>query len=811
MPLKREIADSLPVNEVAPEVSRLLKESPRLVVTAPPGSGKSTLLPIVAMESIGREGKIIMLEPRRIAARQIAMRMADMLGEKVGQTVGYRIRLETCVSTSTRIEVITEGILERMLIADPTLDGCTAVIFDEYHERSLASDVALALTLRAQELVRPDLRVMIMSATIDAAYICSRLEAPLIEASGRIHPVKIIHLDDIEPRDAAAATARAVSIALREQKGDILAFLPGEAEIRQCIALLEERADGVTLFPLYGMLPPEQQRRALIPSRDGNRKVVVATPVAETSLTIEGVTTVVDSGFCRELRTDRQSSLSRLVTVAVSRDMADQRAGRAGRLSPGVCYRLWSRPAEAKMRERREPEILSADLAPMVLSVAAWGESDPESLPWITPPPHGDILQASALLRDLGAIDSRGVITDHGRRMSSLPCHPRIAAMLLSASDNATRALAADIAALLEEKDIISDDNDADINSRIALLRDRRRAKNIGRLRRVADIAAQYRRLVGAREDNGIPDCNESGRLIAAAYPERIALRGDDGRFRLPGGNFVALSPDDDLISCPLLAVASLSSRIFSAAPLAEADARRHARWIDNVSWDPRQGRIVARKELRIGVLVLDSRQLDKLSDEEAMKIICEAAVKEGHTMFDFDADCRRMQIRIATLAAWHPELELPDVSDDALLRDAGRWLPLYGGSARSVAELRKIDMAAAIWGLLSYEQQQAAERLAPERVKLPGGRSVRIDYRQGAEAPVVSARLQDCFGLLETPRLDNGRRPVLMELLSPGFKPVQLTSDMAGFWRSTYFEVRKELRRRYPKHRWPEDPLNPQ
>lgn len=381
--------------------------------------------------------------------------------------------------------------------------------------------------------------------------------------------------------------------------------------------------------------------------------------------------------------------------------------------------------------------------------------------------------------------------------------------MLLSASDNATRALAADIAALLEEKDIISDDNDADINSRIALLRDRRRAKNIGRLRRVADIAAQYRRLVGAREDNGIPDCNESGRLIAAAYPERIALRGDDGRFRLPGGNFVALSPDDDLISCPLLAVASLSSRIFSAAPLAEADARRHARWIDNVSWDPRQGRIVARKELRIGVLVLDSRQLDKLPDEEAMKIICEAAVKEGHTMFDFDADCRRMQIRIATLAAWHPELELPDVSDDALLRDAGRWLPLYGGSARSVAELRKIDMAAAIWGLLSYEQQQAAERLAPERVKLPGGRSVRIDYRQGAEAPVVSARLQDCFGLLETPRLDGGRRPVLMELLSPGFKPVQLTSDMAGFWRSTYFEVRKELRRRYPKHRWPEDPLN--
>lgn len=799
----------LPVAEVAAEVNRRLRETPRLVVTAPPGAGKSTLLPLTILTDIP-EGKVIMLEPRRIAARQVAERLAHNAGERIGETVGYRVRFETKVSSATRIEVVTEGILERMLVSDPTLEGVSAVIFDEFHERSLSSDLTLALALEAQRIIRPDLRLVIMSATIDTAEICRSFDAPCVECPGRMHNVEIIYGEETDARRCAEDVARAIARAHARHEGDILAFLPGQGEIMRCREILGDHLADTEIAALFGMLAPAEQRRTLLPSADGRRKVVLATPIAETSLTIEGVRVVVDSGLYRGPVFNPSSGLSHLTTKRVTLDMARQRSGRAGRVADGVCYRLWSRAAEARMGECRQPEILEADLAPAVLSVAAWGAGDATRLPWLTPPPVGHVRQAVTMLRMLGAIDDNGTITEHGRRLAELPSHPRISQMLVSAADNAARALACDLAAILEENDRSGTEVSADVTERVSRLRDMRRRGNTSRFQRLVNAAAQYLRMTGVREDNSPIDGYDVGRLLAEAFPERVAMRSGDGRCRLAGGDYAFLDETDDLCACDLLAVAEVDSRVRLAAPLRREDARALGRWRHNVSWDSRQGRVVARRELAIGSLVIDTQSVGRESREEAVAVICAAARKEGLTMFDFNDNVRRMQTRIATVAEWHPELELPDVSTSSLLESAAEWLPLYVEDADTVAELRKIDLCQVIWGLLPYDVQQKVDSIAPSHLRLPCGRNVRIDYRPAAEHPVVSARLQDCFGLLDTPMLDGGRRPVLMELLSPGFKPVQLTCDLRGFWTGTYFEVRKELRRRYPKHRWPDDPLDP-
>lgn len=799
----------LPVAAIADEVNASLAQTPRLIITAPPGAGKSTLLPLSILEAQA-EGKVIMLEPRRLAARQVATRMAAMLGEEVGKPVGYRMRFETRVSPQTRIEVLTEGILERMLVNDPTLDGVSTVIFDEFHERSLTSDMTLALAIEAQQIIRPDLRIVIMSATLDATWLSQRLDAPHLHSQGRMFDVKIIHGDDFAIRDCATTVAAAIRRAHREQTGDILAFLPGQGEIIKCAEILDSSLGTTRIQPLYGMLPPEQQRRALQPSTDGIRRVILATPIAETSLTIEGITTVVDSGLCRTLVFDPSSGLSHLATTQITLDMAAQRAGRAGRLNNGTCYRLWTKATELRMKESREPEVMSADLAPMTLNISAWGESDPLRLPWISPPPSGHIAKARTLLQQLDAIDCSGRITNTGRQLSQLPCHPRIARMLTAA--DSLSALACDIAALLEEKDPINDESDADITTRIALLRQNRTSRLSGRWQRIADIAAQYRRQSGVKEDNSPFKPEDAGLLISLAYPERIAMHTTDGRFRVAGGDYVTINDADALTKHSILAVAAMDNRIFLAAPMRMTDVASRGKWVDNVSWDSRAGRIVARRELRVGVLTLETRPIEGGDiRQQIINAICRAAPKEGLSMFDFNDDVQRMQIRIATVASWHPELNLPSVETADLLATAAEWLPLYIGKATTAQELKKIDLCAVIRGLADYETQLVIDRVAPTHIKLPNGRNARIDYRRGAETPVVSARLQDCFGMLSTPRLDDGTRPVLMELLSPGFKPVQLTQDMEGFWRTTYFEVRKELRRRYPKHRWPEDPLSPQ
>ena len=821
---------SLPASQIARRVNETLKENNALVVTAPPGAGKSTLLPLTILAGRQETGKILMLEPRRLAARQIAERMAQMLGETVGETVGYRVRFESRVSKQTRIEVLTEGILTRMLVDDPTLDGVSVVVFDEFHERSINSDLALALTRQAQDIIRPDLKIVIMSATIDASYICTALKAPLIESEGRMFPVEMTYTkEDFDRRDTAQAVASAVAEAHREHKGDILAFLPGQGEIERCRELLGQSLAPTEVMSLYGNLSPDEQRRAIAPSREGERKVVLATPIAETSITIEGVRIVVDSGLCRQIVFDARTGLSHLETVRISRDMATQRMGRAGRVAEGTCYRLWTLASEHQMAEQRKPEITEADLAPMVLDIAAFGENDIESLPWLTMPPRANTVKARQLLTDLGAINDNGDITPLGKRMSALPCHPRIARMIIGTADSRPtqsqsphlKSLACDIAAVLEEKDPMGDSAGTDLTLRLSAMRRARRDKQQGRWKRIIQIATEYHRMAHANEDNRDMAPEEVGLLVAYAYPERVARSVDSiGGYRLASGDNVRLEQTDQMTAHPWLAIASLyntpgtTGRVFLAAPLNPDDLDETAiKERENISWDAKQGCVVMQRERRIGKLTVSSKPIHNATKEDVIKTVCEAMPKNGLSMFSWsNDDVVRLQQRVAQVAAWHPELDIPNISTEHLLNTAADWLPFYlddGGHIKSsVAELRKLHLAEILWNIIPYDMQQEIDRLAPSHIEVPTGSHIRVDYRQGAEAPVLSVRLQECFGMEQTPCVDGGHRPVLMELLSPGFKPVQLTQDLASFWQTTYFEVRKELRRRYPKHYWPENPL---
>ena len=879
---------SLPALQIAVGVNEALHTNSSLVVTAPPGAGKSTLLPLTILSSLGEGEKILMLEPRRLAARQIAERMAQMLGEQVGETVGYRVRFESRVSKRTRIEVLTEGILTRMIVDDATLDGVSVVIFDEFHERSINSDLALALTRQAQQIIRPDLKVVIMSATIDTSNICTALQVPLIESEGRMFPVELHYADkDTDPRDIAAATASTTIEAYKKYEGDILVFLPGQAEIERCYELLSKsqhltaspsqhlNTSGgalvssapttpqhlttstyqhlnntpfhhLTIHPLYGNLSPEDQRRAIAPSAPGERKIVIATPIAETSITIEGVRVVIDAGLCRQVVFDARTGLSHLETVRISMDMATQRMGRAGRVAKGVCYRLWTKASEHLMAEQRKPEIEEADLAPMVLDTAAFGESDAEALPWLTMPPRAGVFKAKELLTALDAIDENGNITSIGKRMATLPCHPRIARMILattnlttstpqgvhlsqvhqqhlttSTSHHNNTSLACDIAALLEEKDPLSESGGTDLTLRLSALRAARRKKQLGKWQRIAKIAAEYRRMAHTDEDNRDPAPTEVGLLVAYAYPERIAHSTNSiGGYRLASGANVQLDAADQQSAHSWLAIASLYSapgttgRVFLAAPIAPDDLEKEfVKEVDNIAWDTKQGCVVMQREQRIGKLMFSQKPRHDADKERLKGIVCEAMKKDGLTMMAWSEKAvEQVQRRVAQVAAWHPEMALPDVSTEYLLSTAAQWLPFYleeGGRVKtSVQELRKLNLAEIIWNILPYEAQLEVDRLAPTHIEVPTGSHIRIDYRSGAEAPVLSVRLQECFGMERTPCVDDGRQPLLMELLSPGFKPVQLTQDLASFWQGTYFEVRKELRRRYPKHYWPENPL---
>ncbi len=811
----------LPAAAIAEELNSELNQHHAAVVVAPPGAGKSTLLPLT-MLSRGTQGRIVMLEPRRLAARQVALRMAQMLGEEVGQTVGYQIRFEKKISSKTRIEVVTEGILTRRLAEDPTLEGVGCVIFDEFHERSLQSDLAFCLTQETRSILRPELDIVVMSATIDATAICQALGAHEVSCQGRMYPVEtVLSKDDILPSEIAETVAATVSWAHRELEGDILAFLPGQADIVRCAELLGNSLGATHVCELYGNLPPQQQYEAISPSAPGERKVVLATPIAETSLTIEGIRIVVDCGYYRKLVFDSTNDLSHLETVRISMDMARQRAGRAGRVAAGTCFRLWTHATQQRMDEQRQPEIVDADLVPMVLDVAAFGETDVESLPWLTPPPKCNVARAGNELRALHAISAEGQITPLGRKMAAMPCHPRISRMILQARNAQEKSLACDIAAILEEKDVMAQESNAcsDLLLRVSALQDARRRNALGRWKRVGNIAEEYDRMVGIRPSNTYVAREDIGALVAAAYPERIAKAQDhNGNYRMANGGEVVLDAADPLTSFSWLAIATLHAgnggrgRAFLAAPVSSQSLEDYATWWDNITWIAHQGGVIAQKEMRIGTLVVRTKPLDNVPKEQLKGIICEAAKKEGKSMLSWTDKTAALQERVALVAQWHPELGLPDLSADAVLKQPERWLPFYlekdGRVITTISEMRKIDMESVLWNMLSYEQQQKVSRMAPTYIMVPSGSKIQLRYRKGSEVPVLSVRLQECFGLTATPRVNDGKVPVLMELLSPGFKPVQLTADLQSFWQDTYFEVRKELRRRYPKHYWPDNPL---
>lgn len=807
---------NLPVAEIIPALKLALSRHNTVVLTAPPGAGKSTLVPLAIMGAPWlQDKKILMLEPRRLAARTVASRMADMLGEEISRTVGYRVRFESRTSSETKVEVLTEGILTRMLQQDNTLEGVGLVIFDEFHERSIHADLALALCREAQQVLRPDLRILIMSATLDTAVLADILDAPVISSEGKSYPVEVRYGKDADERLLPELTARQVLECIQAEKGDILAFLPGEAEISKCAALLENDLTAVAVHPLYGQLSPALQKKALLPDKDGRRKVVLATSIAETSLTIEGVRVVIDSGFSRRQQFDPGTGLSRLVTVRLTEDAADQRAGRAGRLEPGICFRMWSLATQLRLAPRRMPEILEADLAPLVLELAAWGNERPEELSWINEPPGPSFEQSRQLLEELEALQN-GRITPHGREMVKLGCHPRLAHMLLKAPGAEMQALACDIAALLEERDPLGREAGADINLRIEKLRRLRSADRStdGKWAGLLKVASSFCRLLDIQESSAPFDPAETGLLLAYAYPERIASArpGNNAQFQLSNGRIAMLPYHDSLSHEPWLAVAHLDMRdgigkIFLAAPINPKDLMHRVKEQEVINWDSRRGGLVASRDLRLGQLVLRSVQLSTPDSEKTRQILLNALRREGENLLDWNDEICSLQQRVMSLRKWNPDEDWPDVSTQTLLQNPAEWFTTPVEKLKKNEDLKRIALAPMIEAWLGWERFQELNRKAPSRLPVPTGNMIALQYGYAGEPPVLAVRLQEVFGLARTPRINEGKTPVLMHLLSPGFKPVQVTSDLESFWNNTYFEVRKELKRRYPKHAWPDDP----
>ncbi len=805
----------LPITEVIDEVKAHLTADNTLIVNAPPGAGKSTLLPLTLMQEEWLKGqKIIMLEPRRLAARTIASRMSELIGDQVGKRVGYRVRFDNKVSESTKIEVLTEGILTRMIHADNSLEGVGLVIFDEFHERSIHADVALALCREAQQVIRPDLRIMIMSATLDMPQLTMLLKAPSVVSKGRQYPVEIQYVGEQDLMLLPEMTARTIIKATKEHSGDVLAFFPGEGEIRKCEELLRKELKGFALHPLYGQLPQGKQFAAIMPDKSGKRKVVMATSIAETSLTIEGIKIVVDTGFGRTSKFDPKSGLSRLETVQISKDSADQRAGRAGRLSSGVCYRMWSKATQARLSEHRNPEIMEADLAALVLDMAQWGIMDINQLTWLTPPPKGALAQASETLHQLNALE-HGRITAHGKKIHQLPCHPRIAHMLLEAEEADMLELATDVAALLEERNPLGREAGIDINLRIETLRRFRDENRLGRkFARIEKVAESYRRMFDIEVENGPVDPFETGLILSHAYPERIAFArpGNNAQFQLSNGKYAMAGHKDDLAHEPWLSIAHMDARdgmgkIFMASPLNPRDLAPLVKEREVITWDTKRGGLIATKDLRIGSIILQSKPLPDPDESHLVQAISEALKKEGGHLLDFNESVQQWQNRVLSLRKWNPQGNWPDVSTPTLLMTNGEWLTPYLDQVKKPEDLKKIDLTKVLHHSLSWELQELLTRLAPEKIEVPSGSYVSLQYRADGEPPILAVRLQEVFGLADTPKVNGGKNGVLMHLLSPGYKPVQITADLRSFWDNAYFEVKKDLKRRYPKHSWPDDP----
>ncbi len=805
----------LPITEILDKANAKLENEPTLIIHAPPGAGKSTVIPLALLNAGWLKGKkIVMLEPRRLAARSIATRMAELLGEPVGETIGYRIRFETRISDKTQIEVVTEGILTRMLHSDNSLENIGVVIFDEFHERSIHADVALALCRESQQVLRPDLRIMVMSATLNMPELIRTLKAPVVSSDGRQFPVEIFHVGENDQTLLPEMTARTIQEAVKKDDGDVLAFFPGQGEITKCEEILRRTLKGFAIHPLYGQLSFGKQKSAILPNKDGKRKIVLATSIAETSLTIEGVHIVVDTGFGRTSKWDPRSGLSRLVTVEISKDSADQRAGRAGRLGPGVCYRMWSKATENRMAEHITPEIAEADLSFLALDLAKWGIIDPNQLTWMTPPPKGAWMAAQETLHQLEALEN-GKITAHGEKMHQLPCHPRLAHMLLMAEEEGLVPLAADIAALLEERDPLGREAGIDINVRIEALRTHRREnRKGGRFDRIEKVADSYRQLFNEEPDNDVFDPYETGLLLTHAFPERIAFArpGNNAQFKLANGRIAMAGHKDDLAHESWLAIANLDARdgmgkIFLASPLNPKDLAPRVKEVEVIEWDTEDGGLSASRDMRIGSIVLKSDPLPDPDPEHLGEAISNAIQKQGATLLDWNEDVEQWQNRVLSLRKWRIGEDWPEVSKESLLLTNREWLSPYLPDVKKPQDLKKINLKEVLHHHLPFEKQQELDLFAPIRLEVPSGSMIKIMYRSNGEPPILAARIQELFGMEETPTINEGKTHLLIHLLSPGFKPVQITSDLKNFWNETYFEVRKELKRRYPKHFWPDDP----
>ncbi|CAM4382003.1 ATP-dependent helicase HrpB [Paenibacillus tarimensis] len=830
------LQSDLPVDAVLPELTSALARTSNAVLVAPPGAGKTTRVPLALLHQPWMSGKkILMLEPRRMAARSAAHYMASSLGEKVGGTVGYRVRMDSRTSVHTRIEVITEGILTRMLQSDPAIEEAGIVIFDEFHERSLQADLGLALCLEAQRVLREDLRLLVMSATIEAEPVARLMGgAPVIISEGKRFPVETRYY----PRQGTAEqleqhTVRVIEHALAHEAGDILVFLPGEGEIRRVQGLLSSRGlPDTEVLPLYGALPQEAQEKALARAAAGRRKVVLSTSIAETSLTVEGVRVVIDAGLMRVPRFSPRTGMSRLETVQVSAASAEQRRGRAGRLGPGVCYRLWTEEQHQHLEPSGKPELMETDLASLMLELAAWGTPDPAQLSFLNQPPAGAVNQAGELLKLLGAVDQGGLLTIHGRLMAEQPLHPRLSHMVLRAKehDEQLGVLACDLAVLLADRDVLrwkqKDSAEADIVLRLQVLRAAGQG-NEGIFRGgLADLKAASRLVQEAarlKQSVGLPQAlsdgsldHMSGVLMAFAYPDRVAVPRRSGieGYQLSGGRGAVMRPVQPLSAAPMLAVAEIddtgsAGRIRLAAWLEPEQLERYfAESINetrSVFWDSQTGTVRARLYRIFGSIILQEKTLARPEPHEVAAALMEAVRTEGLDILPWTKTAKAYRQRLAFLH--HVDASWPDVSDEALLERLDEWLLPFLDGLGSRLDLQRLQVQQALEALLPWDKRQRLNEGAPTHCTVPSGSRIPIDYSEPA-SPVVSVRLQELFGLHTTPVIGFGRVPVTIHLLSPASRPVQVTRDLASFWRNTYHEVKKDLKGRYPKHYWPDDPM---
>lgn len=826
-----DIKTGLPIEEVLPEVHRALRDARCAVLEAPPGAGKTTVVPLALLgEKWLKERRVVVLEPRRLAARAAAWRMAELLGEEAGQTIGYRTRMDTRTGPATRVEVVTEGILTRLLQNDPALEGVGAVVFDEFHERSLQADLGLALTLETRAALREDLRVLVMSATLDGEEVASLLGgAPVIKSEGRTFPVEVRYLErPARPTgpagrrkdDVVSKTVRAVAKVLQEEPGSVLVFLPGAGEIRRALEGLGKKAlpPDVDVVPLYGMLSREDQDRAIRPPAPGRRKVVLATSIAETSLTIEGVRVVVDGGLMRRPRYSPARGMSTLETLRVARDSAEQRRGRAGRTGPGVCLRLWTEAEDRGLVEKNAPEITDADLAPLALELAAWG-ARPGELSWLDPPPDEGFTHAVETLKYLEAVDQEGRITPHGKEMAGLPLHPRLAHMVLKARGLGLGGLACLVSALISEGDIFKDRSDPDIRHRVECLLGKGPLPancDPKRVKRVRAAARELGKRLGVKDHSA--DIEKTGLLLTFAYLDRVGILrpGSRTRYLLAGGRGATLpgggqSPGEYIVAAELSG-GGRESKVFLAAPVEEAELFEHfpeeVTESSEVVWDGSEQRVIARTRKMLGALVLSEKPLSRPPQDKVLEALLSGIREKGLGALPWTKKAENLRARITFLRRHRDEtgVEFPDVSLDGLMDGLERWLGPWILGVTRLEELKGVDLGEAILGMLDWTQKEALERLAPESIKVPSGSGVSLDYTAG-ERPVLAVRVQEMFGLVRTPMVAGGRIKVLLHLLSPARRPVQVTDDLAGFWQNGYQGVKKDLKGRYPKHHWPDDP----